>query len=48
MSNAFDGFRKCAFFHGLQLIKLAIIRSMCSLMISVVNSFRSVQKSALG
>lgn len=47
MSNAFDSFRKCAFFHELQLIKLAIIRSMLSLMISLVNSFQSVQKSAL-
>lgn len=47
MSNAFDGFRKCAFFHELQLIKQAIIRSMLSLMISLVNSFQSVQKSAL-
>lgn len=47
MSNASDGFRKCAFFHELQLIKLAIIRSMLSLMISLVNSFQSVQKSAL-
>lgn len=47
MSNTFDGFRKCAFFHELQLIKLAIIRSMLSFMISLVNSFQSVQKSAL-
>lgn len=47
MSNACDAFRKCAFFHELQLIKLAIMRSMWSLMISWVNSFQSVQKSAL-
>lgn len=47
MSNACDAFRKCAFFHELQLIKLAIMRSMWSLMISRVNSFQSVQKSAL-
>lgn len=47
MSNAFDVFRKSAFFHELQLIELAIIRSMWSLMIILVNSFQSVQNSAL-
>lgn len=47
MSISVDGFRKCAFFHELQLIKLTIIRSMWSLMIILVNSFQPVQKSAL-
>lgn len=46
MSHAFDGLRKYAFFHGLQLIKPAVMRRMWSLMISWVHSFQSVKKSA--